>query len=1283
MIGISANIQKRLVYLGSQAIYYYAGFLFSTLFCLNTNPVWAEGRKSALVPLVHVDSIVPGQAIIQFHVNAGNGIKISPLAKAAIVASDPNFNLVRQQIRSTHLEPLFEPNLLRKSIRMTAIDEFLIINYDTDLPFTQVERLLLTVPNLISVEPVKRFPLLLDPNDPNYSQQFYLPVIMAPKAWDVTQGDSTVIIAVVDNGFDLQHPDLASNYYTDYIEARGLAGIDDDGNGLIDDIHGYDFANNDPDPTYGSSSSGYYVHGTHVAGIAAAVGNNEIGVAGIAWKSRILPIKASRDDDPQHVISTYAYRAIQYAIAQDAKVINLSWGSNGSPSPAENAVLDLAYQNGVVVIAAAGNDDTAVLSYPASCHHVISVGGVNLNDQKVDFSDFGKAIDLVAPAEWIFSTLPDGRYGYLDGTSMATAIVTGVTALVWALHPSWTIDQVISQVVFSADNVDNLNPTYSNQLGSGRINAERALTATQLLPPPVKIMLQSFGVDDAIYGNGNQIIEPNETIALYIALSNVSLGSSPALQVELTAPDSIGLLWQQQRVTMVAPADSDFTLPEPIVFSLPAAKAKDFIPMVIHYSGTNVLAGTDSLVLPVGRSPILLIDDDEGENNVEGFYTHDLIEAKIPYSYWSYKQLGEPSLEYLQHFPIIIWFCEWAFPSLTLDDQTLLSSYLDQKGGLFLSGQDIGWDLMDPTSENAVPDAQEFFHNRLHADFVTDNAKESKVTGEAGNEIADGLAFTIYQPGREMINQYPDVLQPLMPARPVWNYANHKGVGGLMYQDHYRLVYFGFGLEAIQAQYNSTPAELNPQRAMVLQRVLNFLHPLRFQPISDQPVSITSVPVLAKYETPDQLPQEVRLYYRLPADTLYHSVQLQAMENEYSGELKLNSQVGTVQYYFEIIDPVYSWYLPVAGKQQPFSFRVGDDTEPPVIYLQPCGAQLALLPDYSISTVIRDNIALDSSRLFLFYHQKNADIDSSKMSYQSESESFRGSISGEFAYGDTLIYWLQANDLAQPANSTRTEPATIILGLDDFEFGLDQWQTTFGDWGLDTTHAFSGKYALKTFPYGSYLNNRSISITTKEQLDLSRASQVELQFHSRFAIESGDAGYVEIKTAENDWQMIAGPFSGFQSNWKLYRVSLAPFIGQSHCNLRFRFESDAQQAMPLSGWLLDQMRLVQDDYITQIGVEEDGTLPVSFVLSAAYPNPFAVQTQFNLSLPVKKKVSISVYNLLGQEVASLFVGILPAGQHQFNWRGLNQTGESLPAGVYLLRVYSDESSCVKKIILLK
>ncbi len=320
------------------------------------------------------------------------------------------------------------------------------------------------------------------PTDPYYNQLWGMDSIDAPEAWSVTTGSSSVVVAVIDTGVDYTHVDLAANIWTNPGEIAGN-GVDDDGNGFVDDVYGYDFVNNDGDPMDDNS------HGTHVSGTIAAAANNGVGVAGVNWSSSIMALKFL-DGNGSGYLSD-AVRAINYATMMRTQydvnvcVTSNSWGGGGYSTSMYNAIQASNNAN-ILFVAAAGNsgsDNDVSPQYPAnySCSNVISVAAISSNGQLASFSCYGATtVDLAAPGDSIYSTVPGNRYASYSGTSMATPHVAGVAALAFALAPDASVAEVRDAILGGTEPSAALS---GKMVTGGALNAYNTLQLLDAQPP--------------------------------------------------------------------------------------------------------------------------------------------------------------------------------------------------------------------------------------------------------------------------------------------------------------------------------------------------------------------------------------------------------------------------------------------------------------------------------------------------------------------------------------------------------------------------------------------------------------------------------------------------------------------------------------------------------------------------------------------------------------------------------------------------------------------------------
>jgi PKD repeat protein len=346
--------------------------------------------------------------------------------------------------------------------------------------FDKIEEIKTELAENTDLEYVENVPLYYvdyTPNDSLYNKEYmsnnwnwHLDVINAEMAWDVSKGSGDIKVAIVDNAVWIDHPDLTNKIV------------------LSHDVTTAGNQNSNP-PTSGDPAA--WSHGTHCAGLAGAETDNLIGVASIGYNISLIGVKCS-SSNPDQITSGFA--GVQWAANNGANVISCSWGGAGYSS-SEQTVLNNIYNLGIVVVAAAGNDNLTTPHYPSSYNHVISVASTNENDVKTDFSNYGATIDVCSPGGYsnantfgvMSSTWAHTTYGYYDvyaGTSMACPIAAGLCGLIFSINPDLSVDQLENVLEGGCDNIDNVpgNEAYAGQLGAGRIEAYKSLIITPFQP---------------------------------------------------------------------------------------------------------------------------------------------------------------------------------------------------------------------------------------------------------------------------------------------------------------------------------------------------------------------------------------------------------------------------------------------------------------------------------------------------------------------------------------------------------------------------------------------------------------------------------------------------------------------------------------------------------------------------------------------------------------------------------------------------------------------------------
>ncbi len=456
-------------------------------------------------------------------------VRLRPSATSPNARTATNSNVltdIRKLCSDSRIVPIVTASpTARTAAAHPLADIYRIETNETDLPalihrLQQLDAVLYAEPYYL-LQPLNTAP----PNDPaahpQQGQQDYLTTVHAYEAWAIEPGSADVIIGMLDTGVELDHPDLVGNLHRN--TADPVNGLDDDGDGYVDNYHGWDFADRDADPSADTNG-----HGTGVTGVAVATPDNGTGIAGLGYRSSYMPIKVFRSGDGRFA---FGYEAIAYAADRGCQVINLSWGGANAYSQFGQDVIAYAVQErDVVVVAAAGNSGRDERYYPASFEGVLSVAVTDAQDRAVGQTTHNYWVDLVAPGQYSYSTQNGGGYQYGSGSSFAAPLVAGAAALVRARFPQWSAPQVMQQLRLSADDIYDVegNAAYLEKLGHGRLNAARALQP--LHSPALRASLLTYANHTgahAYYG---------DTLALAMTYRNWLSPTPAGVTVRLSSP---------------------------------------------------------------------------------------------------------------------------------------------------------------------------------------------------------------------------------------------------------------------------------------------------------------------------------------------------------------------------------------------------------------------------------------------------------------------------------------------------------------------------------------------------------------------------------------------------------------------------------------------------------------------------------------------------------------------------------------------------------------------------
>lgn len=1243
------------------------------------------------------DNYVPGMLIIQLKPELRGSFQ--PVTKNSGRSSFGVASLdglcARYQV--SRIEPLFyDPNIAKNE---KAVKHGLDMMYVLYLPtatdiglalkdFSADAAVASGMPNVI-----KKY--CATPNDPLLGSQWHLTKVQAAAAWDLSQGDPSVILSIVDSGCDWTHQDLNGNMWVNPAEdingngqfdntpvgsGGDLDGIDQDGNGLVDDVIGYDFTSGDPNPYPDGDPSD---HGTHCNGIAGAVTNNATGVAGLGWNCRRLGFRCTSGGG----IGIYeAFNAIYYSVDARASVISMSWGNYGYWVP-EERVLEYAHDNGVVLVAAAGNDDIMDAHFPSAYPYVMSVAATNQSDQKSGASgansNYGTWIDVCSPGDLIWSTVPNNGYEAWYGTSMATPLVAGLVGLIRAQHPDWSNATIENHIQKTCSNIDAQNPGYIGLLGAGRINAYNALST----PARPELVAMDYSVDDPVKGNGNGKVDAGEDAALTVYVKN-RWGDAYDVQGTLISNDPF--------VTVTSGTSYYGTLEHailgghtrgnitPFQITVAADAPNHVASMSLHLTAD----GYDTTVgfrMPIGRAGILLLKHDDRSRLIWPFYRDALVALGIDYEFWDWADQKTPPLAKMRKFGTVFAYTEWSFPNLDSTDVDTLKAYLSQGGSFYVGGQDLGWDI---TESSAVPDCYDpdFYLNWMKASWGDDNSGGTSVTGIGGDPIGDGLSFNWDQPYLNPSYEYPDYFNAAGGAVDFLQY--NTGVNcGLHYAGPYRLVYTGFSPEAIVGDGN---------RQEFIKRVLRWLAGdirITHTPVSDNEDSLAANTVEAVITGENPIHPRSAIYWMKKSEGVYHQSAFTASNDTFRADIPAPLHPDSIFYFIYAEDNAgYSDILPAGAPSKAYSFYAGPDQIPPVVGVATAPDTMDLIGPYQITATVTDNFGVDTTSTQVHFWRNDVAEDSVLMTYQG-GDQYAGSISfgtwGQLHH--RVSYYISARDRSAMQNRSVSPTLSFMLNdsawVDRFPDTLlvpANWDTGYGWCGTvgGSNPTAPGVRSQRPIRYSPNFEN---SMTHKTYYDFRPFTGMELHFGHRRYLAAGDTGFAEISRDGSTWERLDG-YSGTVAWTTSSAIIPSGYCGTGQDNdsirIRFRFKSDAGLDTNF-GWYLDNVRFKAGGPYGIEGGPQEGALPKAVALQPAYPNPARGPATISFQLPAKGRVRLEVFNIVGQRIKILANREFEAGYHKLAWNGRDEQGREVSNGIYFYKLEAGQARLTSKLVILR
>lgn len=1223
------------------------------------------------------------------------------------------------------VKPRFQYDAFRQ--KSDAPDLGLIFQafFAKELPPQAVINVLLQDERIQYAEPLYIDEAFAQPDDPHFAASLYFGPLMAEAAWDVHKGedgDQPVVLAVMDTGTNWKHLDLGANIwnnpgedangngYTIYFngsswvyDPEDLNGIDDDGNGKVDDLIGWDFMLNEfgdehHDPWEASG------HGTTVSGIANAVTNNERGISSLAWNVLLMPISGSHPGAPSSVYK--AYEGILYAAEMGAHIINCSWGSTNF-SYANQDLVNYAASLGLVIIAAAGNSGNSIPIYPAAYQNVVAVGSVTNDGVKANISNYGAYLDVVAPSQGV-GALSGSGYTILNSgaTSYAAPVAASLAALIKSQDFSRSSQEVITRLIATCDDVDFMNPGKEKTLGQGRLNAYRALTETT---PQINDELRFSLIDaQANDANGNFAVEPDESFTLDLLLKNHSWGvSSNSVTISLFSSDPKISIIQNQINTSVD-ADAYISLKDVFeVYVSPTITSK-YVEFELHISADKpvVLGSTLSFKILIHAGGNFVWEPVASGRNLSGNYIRNhLISRGLPVVYSN----SFPK-SFLSFDSVWLSFGTVGSNITRFNDIKMyyaIKDYLEAGGSLYLEGGDtvgfdMGYYIIDVGDGHSAAEKLWPLMGVMDASDGATHMLEA-LNSQAG-WITNGLSFAA---SLQTHFDFIDIFYPAENAFDAFIETDYGTVATEFWGEYsQKVILFSYALaELVDSEPNT--------RAQLLDRMVDFFFdPAPAQPYissiapsdelllpqymqGDFPINNSRLPSAARFKLTGLLPNQQYRYIHQMVEADEPKLSKGSGSPIFVDELGLlnrveNPTLSTEHHYGSFItDHLGSfegWFVIQSDEQARFTagnqlyhriiLNSGDHSEVASGFITSSSPTQILAFGTSKQSKYGTAIAGNShgqARDYVFIYD--------------DLEALRRPISGAF---------IEASGLDFGASHYPAFYQNYISSIDG-AYGLiipnDVPDKSFG--GIKRIEARAKEDAhLKIahvdadgiWPDGANTINPSggdenpifftpLDATLPVQLSsfTARIVDANAQIEWKTESESNLSGYFVFKSLLMDAQnaQIISPFI----------PALNTGISQS-----YSFEdSEVQPQTRYFYWLqiqnLDGSSILHGpiSLLSQpIEAEDAPQLPSQAGLKPIYPNPFNPHAILSWNIQRSGDVTLRVYNLKGQKIHSQYWQDMIPGQHQYGFDGSN-----LSSGVYLFVLDTLDGRFLRKAVLMK
>ncbi|MGD8778368.1 MAG: S8 family serine peptidase [Ignavibacteria bacterium] len=1116
--------------------------------------------------------------------------------------------------------------------------------YKIELPDnTDIEKLVEELSEDSNVEYAEPVPIYYPndvPNDSLYSLQDHLKQIKAEEAWDIHKcenGSKPIIIGICDTGVKWDHPDLIDNIWQNLgedadndghvIEWADSAWVLDPGdrNGIDDDRNGY------PDDFIGWNSMGVYGedpsnpndpdgHGTHVAGIAAATTNNEIGVAGISWNAKIMTVCQSSNLSPYPGYIIDGYQGIIYLAEAGADIINCSWGSDFYYRAAEEAV-KYASMLGSIVVCAAGNDGVETVNYPARYPHTIAVGGINSEDGLYSWTNYGSAIDVMAPYK-IYSTSYTDDYTTKSGTSMSSPLAAGLLALMKSYFPGLSNEKLVERIMYTADNIDGLNPGYENKLGGGRINAFRALTDSVIVIPEMyKLIVNEVSLstgEEAAVKAGSE-----STLTLTVQnCSNYLYNDRVTFYLSSDDPD----------VEIISNSVSGKLIPDDYTYIKDAFTIRIKEDAEYHFVTLKITADSDIPVVMsdyeftleiLPSSGIFVYELNENDPDFSGIFLQDFFVAQGYDVIYNSGYSFPSSLTCFDAVFLSYGATDYGDPEL---HESEIEEYLEQGGKLYVESAALFSYYTDNKNLLALLGLQ-------NVKVISELENPIDTLYGMDNTITEGMVFTgTVRDNVEAIEVY----EPNAIGKAAFT-GNNYGIVGIQNEglQGQRSLCFSYPFAQL---FDSDSAS---NRINFLKGICSFFNiTINFYADFDARTLGGHVPFTVKFydlSTPDSGMQIISRKWDFNNDNIVDSEELYP---EWTYD-----KVGIYTVSLEISDGVNTKtvtkneYIKVVGKENALEFNGSSDY-------------------YSKSTlsVMSDStFAMNTAMTFeIWIKPYEGDLSGgSDCLFNKFSTAMFLNCDGKLITFRTIYdYWTDTY-------TTHTTPANSIT--------LGEWQHIAATYDVDQKE-------MKIFIDG-----------IEQQLTSDGELPDTLEDNSLFYLSVGSEGFWgntfygaidEIRM----WNLLRSGDEISEFLYKGLRGDEEGLLAYLPLNEGFGDEvSDysiyhRNAHMQYTEWVEGAAGLVTS---TEEKSEFEN-IPDSYTLYQNYPNPFNPTTTIGFFLQSSGKVTLEVYNILGEKVATLVNEEMEKGFHSVVFNAGH-----LASGIYCYRLKSKKFSEVKKLVLLK